>query len=193
MKNLNVYTIDAIDHLVQPDEFNETTEESSALAIISDFKHHRPHLVEAHLSAIEARDLMLQENVNLKLVVDAKQEFVGLIGIEDLSDQSIILTQMSQGVSREEVLVADLMHPRGSVRAINYEDLQGASIADIIYTLQRHGQHYYIVVDHDQHHIRGVVSAAEISRRLHHPIAVEKNATVVEMLSAKTERLASHS
>lgn len=193
MKNLNVYTIDTIDHLVQPDEFNETTEESPALTIMSDFKHHRPHLVEAHFSAIEARDLMLHENVNLKLVVDTKQEFVGLIDIEDLSDQSIMLTQMAQGVSREEVLVADLMHPRGSVRAINYEDLQHSSIADIIYTLQRHGQNYYIVVDHDQHHIRGVVSSAEISRRLHQPIRVERKATVVEMLSAKTERLATRS
>lgn len=165
MKNLNIYNVDTIDHLVQPDEFDEITEASPALAILTDFKHHRPHVVEAHLSAAEARELMVQENINLKLVVDANKEFIGLIG-------------------REEVLVADLMHVRGSIRAINYDELQRSSIADIIYTLQRHGQQYYIVVDRNQHHIRGVVSTAEISRRLHQPITVARKASVVDMLSA---------
>jgi len=184
LKNLNVYSVDTVDHLVQPDEFDELVEESPALAILTDFKHHRPHVVEAHLVAREARELMLQENVNLKLVVDANQEFVGLIDSEDLSDQSILLTQVVNGVNRDEVLVSDLMHARGSVRAINYDEFQRSSVADIIYTLQRHGQHYYIVVDRDQHHIRGVVSSGEISRRLHQPIRVEKKSTVVDMLSA---------
>lgn len=182
MKNLTVYTVDAIDHLVQPDEFDDVTPESSALIILTDFKDHRPHVVEAHITAVEAADLMHQENINFKLVVDRHNEFVGLISIEDLSDQSILLTQVANGSRRDEVLVADLMHHRESIRAINYDEFKRSSVADIIYTLQRHGQQYYIVVDRDQHHIRGVVSSTEISRRLHAPVYVERQPSVADIL-----------
>ncbi|ARU29568.1 CBS domain-containing protein [Cellvibrio sp. PSBB006] len=183
MKNLTVYTVDAIDHLVQPDEFDDVTPESSALTILTDFKEHRPHVVEAHITAVEAADLMHQENIKFKLVVDRHNEFVGLISIEDLSDQSILLTQVANGAGRDEVLVADLMHHRESIRAINYDEFKRSSVADIIYTLQRHGQQYYIVVDRDQHHIRGVVSSTEISRRLHTPVYVERQPSVADILS----------
>ncbi|HTF85638.1 MAG TPA: CBS domain-containing protein [Cellvibrio sp.] len=183
MKNLTVYAVDAIDHLVQPDEFDDVTPESSALTILTDFKNHRPHVVEAHIPAVEAAELMHQENINFKLVVDKHNEFIGLISIEDLSDQSILLTQVANGMHRDEVLVADLMHHRDAVRAINYEEFRRSSVADIIYTLQRHGQQYYIVVDRDQHHIRGVVSSTEISRRLHAPIYVERQPSVADILS----------
>jgi CBS domain containing-hemolysin-like protein len=184
MKNLNVFSVDAIDHLVQPDEFDDVTAESSALTILTDFRSHRPHVVEAHISASEAVESMLQENVNLKLVVDSHGEFIGLVSYEDLSDQSIVLMQSANRVRRQEVLVADLMHSRESIHAINYEDFKRASVADIIYTLQRHGHQYYLVVDRNEHHIRGVVSSAEISRRLHKPVLVEKVPTVVDILSA---------
>lgn len=183
MKNLTVYTVDAIDHLVQPDEFDDVTPESSALTILTDFKDHRPHVVEAHITAVEAADLMHQENINFKLVVDRYNEFIGLISIEDLSEQSILLTQVANGAGRDEVLVADLMHHRESIRAINYDEFKRSSVADIIYTLQRHGQQYYIVVDRGQHHIRGVVSSAEISRRLHAPVYVERQPSVADILS----------
>lgn len=183
MKNLTVYAVDAIDHLVQPDEFDDVTPESSALTILTDFRNHRPHVVEAHISAVEAAELMHQESVSFKLVVDSRNEFVGLISTEDLSEQSILLTQVAGGMRRDEVLVADLMHHRESIRAINYDEFKRSSVADIIYTLQRHGQQYYIVVDRDQHHIRGVVSSSEISRRLHAPIFVERQPSVADILS----------
>lgn len=184
MKNLTIYTVDEIDHLVRPDEFNDVTHESSALTILTDFKSHRPHVIEAHLSAVEAADQMAQENINLKLVVDAKGELVGLIGYEELSDQNMLLTQVATGIARNEISVADLMRSRSLIRAINYDDFERASVADIIFTLQRHGQQYYIVIDRNQHHIRGVVSSVDISRRLHAPVYVEHKPSVVEMVSA---------
>ena len=183
MKNLPIYAVDKIDHLVQPDEFDDVAPESSALAILTDFKNHRPHVVEAHIPAVEAAELMRQENVYLKLVVDKSNEFIGLVSHEDLSSQSVLLTQVANGIKRDDVLVSDLMHARESVSAINYDDLQRCTVADIIYTLQRHGQQYFIVVDRSHHHIRGVVSSSEISRRLHSPVPVERRPSFVEILS----------
>lgn len=184
MKTLNIFRVDTVDHLVQPDEFDDVTAESSALTILTDFRSHRPHVVEAHIPACEAVESMLQEGVSVKLVVDGHGEFIGLVSYEDLSDQSIVLMQSTNRVRRNEVLVADLMHARESIRAINYEEFERSSVADIIYTLQRHGQQYLLVVDRYEHHIRGVVSSAEISRRLHKPVPVEKMPTVADILSA---------
>src|SRR5690606_24052336 len=124
MKNLHVYKIDAVDHLVQPDEFNDVQLDSPALMVLTDFKYHRPHVVEAHIPAVEAAELMQQENVRIKVVVDSKNEFIGLISREDLEEQNILLTQVASGAARREVLVADLMRTRESIRAINYDDIQ---------------------------------------------------------------------
>lgn len=184
MRNLHVYKVDAVDHLVQPDEFDDVHLGSPALMVLTDFKYHRPHVVEAHIPAVEAAELMLQENVRIKIVVDTQNEFIGLISREDLEDQNIILTQATNGVAREEVLVADLMRARESIRAINYEDIQRSTVEDLVYTLQRQGQRYCIVIDPNHHHIRGVISSTEISRRLHRPVNVESRASVVDMLSA---------
>lgn len=184
MKNLPVYAVDAIDYLVQPDEFDDVSPESPALMILTDFKNHRPHVVEAYIPATEAAESMLQEKVYVKLVINKQNEFIGLVSYEDLSEQSILLTQVAQGVAHEDVLVSDLMHARESINAINFDDLQRCTVGDIIYTLQRHGEQYFIVVDRTQHHIRGVVASSEISRRLHSPIPVEKHLSLVDLLSA---------
>lgn len=184
MKKLAFFAVDKVDHLVQPDEFLDITETSPALAILTDFKHHRPHVVDAHITAAEAQASMLREHVGIKLVVDTQGEFIGLVSMEDLADQRILLTQVAQRLAREEVLVADLMHDRDAIRAISYEEFQVSSVADIIYTLQRHGQQYCIVIDCDKHHIRGLVSSADISRRLHQPVNVKSQHNVIDILSA---------
>lgn len=184
MKNLSVFSVDAVDHLVQPGEFKDVTPESPALTILTDFRSHWAHVVEAHISAADAVESMLQENVDIKLVINPQGEFIGVVSYEDLSDQSIMLMQSSNRIPRREVLVSDLMHPRESIQAINYEDFRHSTVADIIYTLQRHGQQYYLVVDRHEHHIRGVVSSAGIARRLHKPVPVEKIPTVANILNA---------
>lgn len=183
MKKLTIFSVDAVDHLVQPDEFNDVTTESPALTILTDFRSHRPHVVESHISAVEALELMQLEKISVKMVVDLDNEFIGLISSEDLSEQNILLTQVANSESREEVLVADLMHSRHLVNAIHYDDFQRSSVADIIYTLQRHGQQYCIIVDHNHHHIRGLVSSDEISRRLHQPVYVQRKSNFLDIFS----------
>lgn len=184
MKKLAFFTIDKTDHLIQPDEFVDITESSPALIILTDFKHHRPPIVWRNTLAVEAQVAMLQEHNTIKMVVDSASEFVGLIGIDDLSDQRITLTQVAQQLAREDVLVADLMYDRDAIHAISYEEFKTSSIADIIYTLQCHEQQYCLVVDCDQHHIRGLVSLPEIARRLHQPLAIKSRNNVIDILSA---------
>ncbi len=61
MKTLALYDVEAIDHLVQPADFDGTTLNSPALNVVTDFKHAQPNMISASTSAREAREIMQQE------------------------------------------------------------------------------------------------------------------------------------
>jgi CBS domain-containing protein len=184
MRNLKLFPVGSVDYLVHPDEFDDVTLDAPALAILTDFKSHRPHVVESHLSAVETAEQMLYENIRVKLVINRAGDLVGLVTSEELSEQNILLHQVTARIKRTEVLVADVMLPREAISAIPYADFSRATVADIIDLLQRHGERHCFVVDQDNHHIRGVVSTTEIARRLHAPVVIDQKPNVASMAAA---------
>lgn len=183
MKTLALFNVEAIDHLVQPEEFIGTSLKSPALSIVSDFKHSQPTIIDAHTSAAEAEDIMLREHVRLKLVVDQDNEMIGLIPLESLSGQSI-MRHMAKGTNRTDISVADLMAPRSQLKALAYQQLQDCTIADVINTLQSNGEQYCLVIDRESHHIRGVISAQDIAKRLHMPVHINKAPTFLSIFDS---------
>jgi CBS domain containing-hemolysin-like protein len=184
MKNLDVFTLAANDHLVQPEEFSDVQANTSALAILTDFRSHKPHMVDSHLEATEALEVMLAEDVKTKIVVDDSKEFIGVISMDDLADHNMLLKQMALHVKRDELLVRDLMHSRAGIRAVEYEQFKYASVGDVVSTLKKTHQEYLLVVDKGAHHIRGIVSARDIARRLHAPVEIQKELTFVDIFTA---------
>lgn len=184
MKNLNVFAVAANDHLVQPEEFEDIQGSTSALAILTDFRRHKPHMVDGHLEASEALEVMRAEDISIKLVVDDKKEFVGVISIDDLSDHNMLLKQMAMHIKRDELMVRDLMHSRSNISAIDYEQFKRACVADVVAALKKSHQEYLLVVDQDAHHIRGIVSSRDISLRLHTPVQIEKELTFADIFTA---------
>ena len=59
MKTLALYAVEAIDHLVQPADFDDTTLSSPALSVVTDFKHSQPNMISATSSARDALEMML--------------------------------------------------------------------------------------------------------------------------------------
>lgn len=186
MKNLAVFELAANDHLVQPEEFADVHASTSALAILTDFRSHKPHMVDGHLEASEAIEMMLAEDVGIKLVVDDRKEFIGVISRDDLSGHNMLLKQMELRIQRDELSVRDLMHSRDSIRAIDFSAFSKATVGDVVSTLKKHGQEYLLIVDKEAHHIRGIVSSRDISRRLHVPVEIEKELTFVDIFTAVT-------
>jgi CBS domain containing-hemolysin-like protein len=184
MKNLSVFALATNDHLVQPEEFEDIKAATPALAILTDFRSHKPHMVDSHLEASEALELMRGENVTIKLVVDAHKEFVGVISLDDLSHHRMLLKQAELHLKHDELLVRDLMHSRAEIRAIDYEQFRKCTVGDIVSTLKKSHQEYLLVVDKEAHHIRGIVSASEIASRLHTPVEIEKELTFMDIFSA---------
>src|SRR5690606_12675068 len=184
MKNLSVFSLASDDHLVQPEEFEDINASTGALAILADFRSYKPHIVDAHLEASEALELMRAEDVNIKLVVDGQKEFVGVISLDDLSHHNMLLKQMALHLRHDELLVRDLMYPRTAMQAVDFDQFQKATVGDVVTTLKKNHQQYLLVVDKEAHHIRGLVSARDIANRLHMPVEIEKELTFADIFTS---------
>jgi len=183
MKKIHLMALDNVEHLVQPEDFNEITTNSPALTIFTDFKQHLPLLIDADTPAIQADYLMKKAHVRLKLVVDENNELIGTISLQELNDQHIQILQ-NQGINREDINVRDLMIPRSQQKVVNYQQLVNATIGDVLDVLRKNGTLHCLVVDSDQHQIRGIISASDIARRLHIPVEIATPTTFVDIFKA---------
>ncbi len=165
VKKLALYPVEKIDELTSPEAHEDISVLSSALNVFTDFKKVTPMVIESSTSAVKVEHLMQKSHVRLKLVIDDKDRFIGLISFESLHNQEI-LKRVAAGHQRDHLSVADFMIPKEDLKAIDFEDLSYARIGDVIETLQSAGQQHCLVVDRSNHAIRGVLSANDIARRL---------------------------
>ena len=176
MKKLQMFSLDSVDHLVQPDEVEQVTVESPALLIFTDFNKSQPLMIDSNTKATEAEHEMRKAHVKLKFVVNRSLEMIGVVSFQDLSAEAVI-RNVASGVRRDELLVTDLMRPRSMLRSIDISDLERATVGDVTHTLQENGEQHCLVIDRKRHHIRGLISASDIARRLHLPVIIEQTPT----------------
>ncbi len=182
MKPLELKPIGTIDHLVRPEEFSDITWESSALEVFTDFRYHVPLVIDHSIPALQAVFRMRKAHVNLMLVIGADDDFEGTISAGDLSEQELI-QHTSKGRSRDDLTVGDLMQPREELQALEYSSLVNASIKDVVETLKQNGRKHCLVLDSEQHHIRGLISSSDIARRMHIPIEISHQNTFVDLFN----------
>lgn len=185
MKTLALYSVENIDHLVQPADFSGTTLQSPALTVVTDFKHHEPNMIDASTGARDALQMMQNEHSKLKLVVGQDGELVGLLPLEQLSEQAM-MRHIAFGSSRDEIRVADVMRPRERIKALAYQQLKQCSISDVVNTLQSSGEQHCVVIDRENHQIRGVISAQDIARRLKIPLQIQQAPTFLHIFDSLT-------
>lgn len=183
MKNIHLVSLESNAHLVQPDEFNEITLDSSVRHIFTDFKKHQPLVIEADTLACDALFLMQKSHVHLQLVVDNNNELIGTISQNELNEQQFLIEQ-KKGFDRYQLTVGDLMLERENIKGLHYRLLDLISIADLIESLKKEGMQHCLVTDPENKQIRGVISARDISRRLHIPVDIESPQTFVNIFEA---------
>ena len=164
MRTIRLFAVDKVAHLVQPDEFHELSLSSPALTIFTDFKSHRPLTIEGATPAIEVENMMRKAHVKMKLVVDADNEFIGTISLDDLDEQHF-MTMIANGHERGEILTSDLMTSKQKIMALNLAELEQANINDVIRALRESGQQHCLVVDYSGQQIRGLISAGDCTFR----------------------------
>jgi len=165
MRTLSLHQVEKIDELAWPENYQEINLQSSALLVFTDFKKHKPLALNGDLSAHEAEQLMLNAHVHLKIVLDQTDSFLGVVSLADISHQEI-MKKVANGYYHDDLLVTDFMQSKSSLKTIDFDELQNASVGDVLQTLKANGQRHCLVIDKKEHYIRGVVSASDLVRTL---------------------------
>ncbi|ADZ91416.1 CBS domain-containing protein [Marinomonas mediterranea] len=165
MKTLTYVSAKEITDLVWPEVSEATGLYSPATKVFTDFNTRIPRIIEPTLRADILVNVMKKEHVRMKLVVDADNKFIGVVSLEDLSDETFI-KQAAQGYSREELLAIDVMRAKENLLALSYTSLKGVDVESLLFSQRENKYQHLLVVDEESQAIRGLVSAHDIIRQL---------------------------
>lgn len=183
MKTLHLFDIEKVDHIISPEQLIQTELTSPATEIFTDFKKAKALVIDGNTSAIMALEMMMQEHVKMKIVLSETGEIAGVISANELTERKIV-SEVAKGVLREEVLVTDLMVPCEQLRAFDFDQLTQSKVSDVIQTLKGNGLRHCLVIDRQQHHVRGVISASDIARKLRLPIEINREGSFKRIFEA---------
>lgn len=183
MKKLALCNADVTSDLAWPESGEETTVGSPALDVFTDFTTTKPLIIEANTSAVDAEKLMQKAHVRLKIVVDEDKRFLGIISLQDISAQEMMV-KVSEGHKREDLSVADFMHSKHQLKGLTYTELSTASIRKVINALKDSSEQHCVVVDEDRRRLRGIISASDIARKLRLPLDIHNESNFSQIYKA---------
>lgn len=85
-----------------------------------------------------------------------------------------MLTAKRLSLTIDELLVTEIMVPREELQAFDYNQISTAKVSDIVRLLQENNLHHMLVIDQELHHIRGLIAASDLARKLNQPIEIHK-------------------
>jgi DeoR family transcriptional regulator, catabolite repression regulator len=185
MTHLEFHEIGTVDDFVWPEEVTGISIESPAMLFFTDFEKVKPLVVDLSTRADLARSLMLREHVKLKLVVDSDDKFLGVVSLDDISEQHIT-AKLSKTITRDSITVADLMVPKREIKGLDFSEVESVDIGTVVHHLKDIGQQHCLVLDKSLNKIRGIFSASDISRKLGLPINVQDHSNFYRVFSALT-------
>jgi CBS domain containing-hemolysin-like protein len=173
LKTLSLADISTIERPTDNEHLNLN---SPAYEVFTDFNQHIPLMLEQSTSVNDAIALMKRTHVKLKLVIDSRESFRGVISLADLLSVRVMRAAQETGLSRNDLTVAQVMTRREALHAINVNDLASSRIGDLLATMKNFGDQHVLVVDPGKGSIRGMISASDIARRLHIPVSINARA-----------------
>lgn len=135
----------------------------------------------------EATIQMLKMKVKLLFVTDSSDKLVGLLTYSDLQGERPIQFQQSNGVSRSEICVVDIMTGIETIDVIEWSAIETARVGDIALTMRTLNRQHALVLDHpaDAFRIRGIFSTSLLSKLL----GIQIDTTEVAHTFAEFERV----
>lgn len=142
--------------------------ESAALDVMTDLTRTAPATIRAQAPLAGANQFMITRGVRLLLVVDDRENVLGVITATDILSEKPLRAATERGVRRNELTVADVMTPVAAVEAIDFDDLRGAHVGHVLETLQHSGRQHALVVEKEgaRTMVRGIFSASQVARQL---------------------------
>lgn len=154
--------------------FNLLAADSPAIEAMTDFSRVAAVSIAPEALIDEANARMISRGVRLLMVLGKDDEVVGLITARDILGEKPLQVAQARACKRDELRVADLMTPIGSIDTLTLDDVLRARVGEILDALKQLGRQHILVEDNDPQtglpRVRGVFSATQIGRALGVPV-----------------------
>jgi CBS domain-containing protein len=139
-----------------------------AVDVMTDLRQKTAVTVEPNLSIENAELRMRNARVRLLFVLSESGDLIGLITLNDIEGMRPMRFQQEMHISRNEVLVRDVMTSLDKLEALDMHAVGEACVGDIIETLKSTGRQHAIVIERTPvgPAVRGIFSASSIGRQL---------------------------
>jgi CBS domain containing-hemolysin-like protein len=154
---------------------NPVTLDSPALDVMTDLSKVAAVVIEPSALVNAANEYMIARAVRSLFVTAPDGHLVGLITTTDVLGERPVRVMHSRGISRNELLVSDVMTPVESIVAMRIEDVRAAKVGHIVASLKQAGRHHELVAEKlagGKTCIRGMFSASQIARQLGVPLEI---------------------
>lgn len=144
-----------------------------AVEVMTDFRQVRALTVPPEMTMEYARARMRANRVHLLLVVDARNDVLGLITSTDTDGEKPMRVVHQRGIRHDEISVADVMTPRSRLEVLDMDDVMHARVGHVVATLKAVGRQHAMVVDRDAQgrpQVRGLFAASQLARQLGTPV-----------------------
>jgi CBS-domain-containing membrane protein len=148
---------------------NSVTLEDPATKAMTDLTTVPAVTISPSCTLDEVTDRMLKMKVKLLFVTDSKERIIGLITYSDLQGERPIQFQQTNGVSRNEICVLDIMTSIDSIDAMEWTAVERARVGDIVSTMKKLNRQHALVLeypDENNYQIRGIFSTSLLSKLL---------------------------
>ena len=117
----------------------------------------------------KANEKMIRYGVRMLLVLDENEQIAGLVTATDVLGEKPVRFLQNMGGTNADILVRDIMTAQSDLEVMKCEDVQRASVGQIVATLKRSNRQHALVVTEDpdgRQTICGIFSATQIARQL---------------------------
>jgi CBS-domain-containing membrane protein len=143
---------------------------SPAIEVMTDLTTVRAATTHPATTLRQAEQAMIHRGVRMLFVVTEMPVVEGLVTTTDLGGDKQMRVVHERHLHYDELVVADVMTGLGALDAIDYAQLRGASVGNVVATLRRVGRNHLLVVESASaqapRRVRGVISRSQVERQL---------------------------
>ncbi|MGH8671540.1 MAG: CBS domain-containing protein [Burkholderiales bacterium] len=161
-----------------------------ATDVMTDLKRVAAVTIEPAATMGAANQKMIQHGIRLLLVIDEDKGVLGIVTATDVLGEKPIKLIRETGVSRQEILVRDIMASRDTLEVLDMDAVSYAKVGNIVATLRKSGRQHALVVDGEgpAWQVCGIFSTSQIANQLGMPIdapEVARNFAEIEVQLSK--------
>lgn len=141
----------------------------SASSVMTDFNKVSVVSTRARTSMDRANAKMIRYGVRMLLVLDDNEQVVGLLTAADVLGEKPMRFLQNMGGTHSDIMVRDIMSTQSDLEVLKIEDVQKATVGEIVASLKKSNKQHALVVaeaaDGSQT-VCGLFSITQIARQL---------------------------